>query len=148
MNQPTSRGLPIGVIPAQAIEIALIRTMRAAAILLILLSILGTFYGMRGMQAPLATPVQIAIDLWGAPLTILAALFLQGLLSLVQWGARQLARADRRWWFVYLGALFLSVYWNWSAYGAPMIALGVAWLLAFFIVLSGDILPELALIKG
>lgn len=148
MNQPTTRRPPIGMIPAHGIEVALIRVMRGAAILLIFLSIIGTFYGMRGMQAPLATPAQIVLDLWAAPLVLLAALFLQGLLSLVQWGARQFARTDRRWWFVYLGALFLSVYWNWSAYGAPMIALGVAWLLAFFIVLAGDILPELALVKG
>lgn len=136
-----------GLVSGKKLEGALIFVMHALACILILLSILGTFYGMRGVNAPLEDPVQIVIDLWAAPSLLLAALIVQGLLSLVQWGGRQIAAYDQRWWIGYLGALALSLWWNWQAFGEPMIGLGVPWLIAIGIVLAGDILPELALVR-
>lgn len=66
---------------------------------------------------------------------------------MTQWGGKRLAARDPRFWLAYLGSLALSVWWNWSAYGDPLIALNVPYLVAGGIILAGDMLPELALVR-
>lgn len=138
----------VGTIPSDRISSAFIALLRISAWLLIILSVFGTFYGSRGLDVPLTQPLEIIRDIIALPVIAGIALLGQGLLSLVQWGSRQLARKDRRWWFAYLAALALSVWWNWAAYGDPLIAVQVPWLIAFGLVLGGDVFPEMTLVKG
>lgn len=137
---------PTGVIRGAMIVQALTSTIRILAVLLIVLSVIGTMYALQARTAPLAAPWQIVRDMVAAPAFVAAALSLQGLLTLAQWGANMLAAKQPRWWALYLAALGLSLYWNWQAYGVELIALGVPWLLALLIVAGGDILPEQALV--
>lgn len=115
--------------------------------LLIALSVFGTFYGARGMDAPLTTPILLFFDIMSAPSAALVALLAQAVLSLAQWGARQFAAHDRRWWILYVASLSLSAWWNWSAYGDPLISIGVPWLLSIGLVVLGDVFPELILVR-
>lgn len=137
---------PIGVLSGSHIERMFVTALRIGAWTLIALSVLGTFYGARGNAIPLSLVV-IWQDIISQLGIALAALIAQGLLSLIQWGGRQLAQRDRRWWLVYLASLTLSAWWNWTAYGTPLIALNVPWLIAAGIVIGGDIFPETALVK-
>jgi len=114
---------------------------------LIALSIAGTFYGARNLDAPLLTPWRIIADVAAAPNLAAMALLAQAVLGIVQWGARQMADHDARWWLLYIAALALSAWWNWSAYGDPLIAIGVPWLIAGGMILLGDIFPELILVR-
>ena len=72
---------------------------------------------------------------------------LQLLLSVVQWGARQMARRVLLWWLLYFAALALSAWWNWQAYGVTLLALKAPWLLAVGVIIVGDMYPEFALVK-
>lgn len=136
-----------GVVSGAAIERTLILAIQVAAWLLVVMSILGTFYGARGLDAPLTRPAQVVLDCIANGQAFVVALLAQGMLALVQWGGRRIARRDPRWWLIYLGSLALSVWWNWSAYGDPLVALGVPWLAAIGVVATADIVPELALVQ-
>lgn len=136
-----------GMIDGGSTENALIASIHVAAWLLIMLSVLGTFYGARNLNMPLTDPLQLARDIWATPIVLVLAIVGQGLLSVVQWGSRQLAIKDRRWWALYFGALALSAWWNWQAYGDPLVLLGVPWGLVVGIVIAGDMFPEFALVK-
>lgn len=146
-GQTVKRSKRPGMIKGAFIERLLIALIHELAWLLIILSVLGTFYGARGQDAPLLTPGQIIRDIWAQPIILGVALIGQGLLSVVQWGSRVMAvSTNRYWWLAYFGALALSVWWNWQAYGDPMLILGVPWLIAIGFVIGGDMLPELALV--
>jgi hypothetical protein len=138
-----------GMIKGDDMERALIALLHVLAWTLIALSVLGTFYGVRGVNAPLHDPLRVIADIAAMPSMLVAALIVQGLLSVVQWGSRQRAmKPDKRhWWALYFVALAFSVYWNWQAYGDPLIVLGMPWLLAGGLVLGGDVLPEWAIVK-
>lgn len=129
----------IGFLRPSHIEGAFIVLLYTALLLLVVLSILGTFYGWRGQQAPLTRPLQIWTDIQS--MAFVQALILQAVLSITQWGARQLSRHDRRWWMLYLAALVFSVYYNVQAYWIPLGELMPAYLAAVLIV-AGDVLPE------
>lgn len=131
----------IGFIRPGQVETAFMWLLYAALFLLVLLSVLGTFYGRQGRDAPIAAPLRIMSDLRAAPALLGAALGIQFVLTLLQYGARQLSRSDRRWWILYLVALGVSVYYNYYAYWTPLVAL-VPWYLAGFLIVAGDILPE------
>ena len=103
--RPKSAPPRIGFLRPGHIERAFFGLLYTALVLLVLLSILGTFYGFRGQNAPLDRPLQILADIQSGG--ILVALVIQTALSLTQWGARLLARHDRRWWFLYLAALLI-----------------------------------------
>lgn len=135
-----------GIVSASFVKRMLLALVRVTAGVLIVLSVVGTFYGARGQDA--AAPLQIVLDIWQAPLIAVLAVGIQGLLSVIQWGSRAAADDDVRWWALYGGALALSAWWNWTAYGDPLIAVGVPWLLAAGIVIAGDIYPEFALVDG
>lgn len=136
-----------GVIPGGAIEALLVRGIHIASIALVVLSVIGTFYGARGVDAPIASPLRIVLDAAAQPQAFLLALLAQAALTVTQWGGKRLAARDPRFWLAYLGSLALSVWWNWSAYGDPLIAMNVPYLVAGGIILAGDVLPELALVR-
>lgn len=147
-KQKKSRGPSTTMIRGSTMEGGLIIALRLAAWLLIVLSIIGTFYGGRGQDAPITAPWRLVTDVaaaWGALLLAAAG---QGLLTLLQWGSRKAARHDPRWWLGYLAALAPSVWWNWQAYGDPLIALGVPLLVAAGLIVGGDMFPELTLVSN
>lgn len=140
---PTYRGM----IPASAPGHILLILIPLVAVALIVLSVLGTFYGIQGDPAPLARPGLLLRDLWtGWPL-LLAALGVQFGLGMAQWGGRSLAEDDPRWWVLYALSLATSAWLNWVAYGPPLMDMGMPWLLAAAMVVVGDILPEVALVQ-
>jgi len=129
----------IGFFRPGHIERAFIVFLYATLAALVSLSVLGTFYGWIGKPAPLAAPGQILADVQTT--AIWAAGLIQMALTLAQWGARQLARHDRRWWMLYLIALGISVYYNVQAYWTPLTAL-IPWYVAGLLIVAGDVLPE------
>lgn len=136
----TKRSKPqIGFVRPHQIERAFIVLLYLTLAALVVLSVLGTFYGWLGRPAPLSTPLQIWPDIWTA--TIIVATGIQIALSLTQYGARQMARHDRRWWLLYLAALGVSVYYNVQAYWQPLTTL-IPWYLAAALIVAGDVLPE------
>jgi hypothetical protein len=135
-----------GMIRGAHLERALITMIHSAAWGLIVLSILGTFYGMRGLQAPLFQPWLIVLAIVAQPWVFVGSLVLQVLLSVVQWGARQMAKRVLLWWLLYFASLALSAWWNWQAYGLSLLSAGMPWLLAIGVIIVGDMIPELALV--
>jgi hypothetical protein len=131
----------------EAMERTLIIVLQLAAWLLIFISMVGTFYGVGPEPAPLWTPRQIWIDVTGSLLGFSLAVVGQSILSVAQWGSRNAAKRDRRWWFAYLAVLAPSVWWNWEAYGPPLTDVGVPWAVALGIILLGDVGPELVLVR-
>ena len=136
----------IGFLSPAAIETAFLVLLYLGTLLLAVLSVLGTFYGLVGQDAPV-NAVQIARDILEARSRFVGAFVLQLVLTLSQYGARQWARRDRRWWFGYLAALALSVWYNIQAYADPLIALHVPWLVAWCIIVAGDVLPEFIAVR-
>jgi hypothetical protein len=147
-KQKRPRGPSTTMIRGSSMERGLIAALRVAAWLLIVLSIIGTFYGGRGQDAPILQPWRLFPDVAAAWGVLLAAAAGQGLLTLLQWGSRRAARSDPRWWLAYLAALAPSVWWNWQAYGDPLMALGVPVLIAWGIIIGGDMFPELTLVRN
>lgn len=141
--RPVRRAVPsIGFLRPGHVERAFIALLYLALAVLVLLSVVGTFYGWRGEQAPIATPAQVVRDMFGDARRLGLALLLQLCLTLAQYGARQFARHDRRWWLLYLAALSISVYYNAVAYWTPLNEL-TAWYVAAVLIVAGDVLPEL-----
>ena len=133
-------------VPAGAVEAVFLGLLPAAMLLLMALSVVGTYYGARGIAAPLWQPWLIVRDMVSSWSVTLLAVVAQLALTVAQWGGRQVARRDARWWALYALALALSVYWNWEAFGAPLVGAGVPWLVALLIIAAGDILPEWLLV--
>jgi hypothetical protein len=98
------------------------------------------------MTAPLLRPRQIWADIQANPDRLWVAIAIQAFLSLGQYGARQFARRDPRWWFLYLAALSISVYYNAQAYWTPLNLLMPS-LLAGALIIAGDVLPEFIAIR-
>ncbi len=141
---PTKARPRIGFLRPGHIEDAFIALLYSALFVLVLLSVVGTFYGWRGEQAPLSRPLQFLADVQTGG--IFAALVIQVVLTVLQWGARQLARHDRRWWMLYLAALSVSVYYNVQAYWIPLNEL-TAWYTAAVLIIAGDVLPEFLAVR-
>lgn len=127
----------------RAVEIAV----PLVAILLVVLSVLGTFYGARGQSVPILDPLRMLRDIAAGLGLFAMALCGQLALAVAQWGGRQKAREDRRWWALWALSLALSAWWNWKGYGPPLVGAGLPWLLAVALVVGGDIVPELTLIQ-
>lgn len=136
----------IGVIPPGQIERAFTALLYLAIIVLIALSVLGTFYGRRGASAPIAAPARLWADISAAPGLLGIALAVQVILMVTQYGARQFAARDRRWWLLYLVALGISVYYNVQAYWAPLTVM-VPWYVVGVLIVAGDILPEFIAVR-
>lgn len=147
----TQRTAPrIGFVRPGQVEGAFRVLLYLALMILVLLSILGTFYGRQGKAAPITTPVatvsRMAADIRAAPESLGTAFAIQLVLTLLQYGARQFARRDRRWWILYLVVLSISVYYNWQAYWTPLQAF-IPGYLAAVLIIAGDVLPEFIAIR-
>lgn len=140
------RAPQIGVITPATIERAFIGMLYLACFALVVLSVVGTFYGLQRIPAPLLSPVLMFADVLNNGGGFGLAVAIQVALTLTQYGARAMARRDRRWWFLYLAALAISVYYNFQAYYVPITAMAnapIAWLL----IIAGDVLPEFIAVK-
>lgn len=141
----------IGFIRPGQIERAFTALLYSALFLLVLLSILGTFYGLLGENAPIAAPLFVAIprivrSIAAAPNLFGEALVIQLILTLIQYGARQYAKNQPYWWIAYLVSLGVSVYYNYLAYWTPLNTLAPAYLAAL-IIIAGDVLPEFIAVR-
>ncbi|SRR5258706_8361329 len=145
-TQTRSSTVRIGFLRPEQVERAFIWLLYLVLLVLVVLSVLGTFYGRRGESAPITAPRQIVADVLSDMLAFGIATGIQIVLTLVQYGTRQKARLDRRWWILYLVALGWSVYYNYLAYWTPLTAL-VAWYLAALLIIAGDVLPEFLAVR-
>jgi len=144
---PRTRARPrIGFLRPGHVERAFVALLYLTLLCLVLLSIVGTFYGWRGEQAPITDPGQIVRDMIADGRRLGVTVLLQLCLTLAQYGARQFARADRRWWLLYLAALAISLYYNVVAYWTPLEAL-VSWYIAAALIIAGDVLPEFLAVR-
>lgn len=156
-SQPLENGKPvektsrrssprIGFLKPGHVERGFVALLYLALLALVLLSVIGTFYGWRGMQAPLSTPWVIVTDVLAGGGRLWWAVGIQVALTLAQYGARQFARNDRRWWILYLATLSISVYYNFQAYWIPLIEITPMYVAASLIV-AGDVLPEFLAVR-
>jgi hypothetical protein len=147
-NRTVSRPLRTAHIDGAHAAQALTIVLRSAMWCLIALSAIGTLYGVLGQAVPLWQPWRIIGDVIAAPAQAALALALQLGLTLGQWGGIELAREDRRWWIVYVGALLASVALNVAAYWEPLVVIaGLPWLVAIVLIIGGDVTPEWLLKK-
>lgn len=131
----------IGFINPRGIERAFIVLLYLTLLALVVLSVLGTFYGIGGNVAPLLSPRQIVADVGANTDRLWVAIAIQLFLTLGQYGARQMAGHDSRWWLLYLVTLGISVYYNFQAYWVPLQVL-VSQPVAITAIILGDVLPE------
>lgn len=136
--------IKIGIISGQHAEVGFIWLLRLSGVGLVAVSVVGSFYGLRGMTA--SAPLAILVDLWSRPWWLGAALVVQTVLSLAQWGSRNRAKSDNRWWSAFAVALLISAGLNWVAYGPYLIAWGWPVILAGIAVVAGDAIAELLLV--
>lgn len=136
----------VGFLRPSHVERAFVWLLYLALLLLVVLSILGTFYGRKGVAAPITAPMRIWADATAEPWLFGLAIAIQVTLMVVQYGARQKARDDRRWWLLYLVALAWSVYYNYQAYWEPLTALA-PWYFAAPLIIAGDVLPEFLAVR-
>ena len=146
-GEPAKRKPPrIGFIKPGAIERLFIILLYLTLLALVVLSVVGTFYGLGQTVAPLLQPRQVWADITSNLDRLWVALAIQLFLTLAQYGSRQMARHDPRWWFLYLAALSISVYYNFQAYWLPMNEL-MSPLVAAPLIIAGDVLPEFIAIR-
>jgi len=136
----------IGFISGRGIERAFVVLLYLTLLALVVLSVVGTFYGLAYETAPLWTPRQVIADIRANVDRLWVAIAIQLFLTLSQYGGRQFARRDRRWWVLYLVTLSISVYYNVQAYWTPLNEL-MLWPVAAAIILAGDVLPEFIAIR-
>lgn len=148
----------IGFFSGRSAEGCFVWLLRLAGLLLIVVSVVGSFYGLQGKAA--SPPLKVIPDMVAAWPALIGALAAQGFLSIGQWGARQRALGelvmhegkrrrkggDPRFWLVYLGLLALSAALNWIAYGPPLLQWGVPVALAVLAVVAGDAIAELVIV--
>lgn len=146
-EQLDTRAAPrIGFLKPGGVERAFVALLYLTLFVLVVLSILGTFYGIGGNVAPLLSPRQMIADVAANLDRLWVSIAIQVFLSLGQYGARQMARHDPRWWILYLAALSISVYYNFQAYWLPLNVI-VAMPVAGAIIVLGDVLPEFIAIR-
>jgi len=140
------RATHIGFISGSGIERAFVVLRYLTLLALVLLSVVGTYYGLAYETAPIMTPLQIVADIRANLDRLWVAIAIQLFLTLSQYGGRQFARRDRRWWVLYLVTLAISVYYNVQAYWTPLNEL-MLWPVAATLILAGDVLPEFIAIR-
>ena len=146
-DAPAKRSAPrIGFLNPAGIEGAFRILLYGTLLALVVLSVVGTYYGLAQQNAPLLSPRQIWTDIQANTDRLWVAIAIQVFLSLGQYGARQFARHDPRWWFLYLAALGISVYYNYQAYWVPLNQITL-WPIAGAVIVLGDVLPEFIAIR-
>lgn len=145
-SKPRRGGPSIGFLQPGQIERWFVRLLYAVLALLVLLSVIGTFYGLRGEDAPIRAPLAFIAAVQASPGTLVLAIGVQVVLTLTQYGARQMARHDRRWWLLYLAALGVSVYYNYQAYWTPLGTVFPVYV-AGVLIIAGDVLPEFLAVR-
>jgi hypothetical protein len=144
---PAKRAAPrIGFLNPGSVEGAFRVLLYGTLLALVILSIVGTYYGLAQQAAPLLQPRQIWADIQANTDRLWVAIAIQVFLSLGQYGARQFARHDPRWWLLYLAALGISVYYNYQAYWTPLNEITL-WPIAGAVIVLGDVLPEFIAIR-
>jgi len=133
--------------PGASAQVMISVIIPALLIALVVLSVLGTFYGVQSLGVPILSPGTILSGIGANPGVFAVALIAQGVLMFTQYGASELAAADSRWWIVYLLSLGASVGLNWIGYREALASLGVPVLIAFGVVIAADVVPELAMKK-
>ena len=147
-TQPTTTARRrIGFLRPGHIEVAFLIALYVALGILVLLSFLGTFYGLLGRDVPLTRPLAAWHDVVRATGVFGLACGIQFGLTLAQYGARQFARRDPSWWLLYLASLGVSVYYNIQAYWTPLIAFGLSWWVVLAIIILGDVIPEIVAVR-
>jgi len=136
----------IGFLRPVHVERAFVIMLYAAIFALVILSVLGTFYGWRGVAAPILNVRQIWRDVTTDTSMFGLAIGIQIVLSLAQYGARVMARYDPRWWILYLVALAISVYYNIQAYWTPLSALMPSYVVMPFLI-ALDAVPEFMAVR-
>lgn len=146
-KEETKRPAPrIGFLNPGGIERAFKVLLYGTLLTLVVLSVVGTYYGLAKENAPLLSPRQIYADIQANTDRLWVAIAIQVFLTLTQYGARTMARHDRRWWFLYLVSLGISVYYNYQAYWVPLNEIMMAPIAAAAII-AGDVLPEFIAIR-
>lgn len=152
--RPARERIEVGMVNPGAIEVWFVRVLQFVLIILVVLSFIGTFYGMRDQTAPLS--LQIISDVIAHPEAAILALIVQGLLSITQYGSRIMSKSrnDRRWWILYLFALALSLMYNMEAYGETVrgmlpdeLSAQGKTIASFLFVLAGDVVPEILAVR-
>jgi hypothetical protein len=136
----------IGFLSPRGIERAFTWFLYLVMLALVLLSVVGTFYGLNGLPAPITAPAQLVADVQAQPGRLGIAIAVQVVLTLVQYGARQMAKYDPRWWLLYLVSLCVSGYYNFQAYWEPVTAFAAP-LVAAMLIIGGDVLPEFLAVR-
>lgn len=144
-DMPQQRS-PLGFLRPGQVERAFITLLYLTLLALVVLSVIGTFYGRAGAQAPIAHPLQMVSDLSANPAALGIAVAVQFVLTVVQYGARQMATRNPRWWILYLVALGISVYYNIQAYWTPLLAFLPSYV-AGVLIIAGDVLPEFIAVR-
>ena len=96
----TSRDIPergtrarrIGMLDGAAAELGMVWALRGIGLALVVISIVGTFYGMRGQ--PASPPAAMLDEMLASLGWLVAAAVVQLLLSLAQWGRKELRIAE------------------------------------------------------
>jgi hypothetical protein len=145
-SKPLGKAPKIGFLSPRGIERAFVVVLYLIMLALVVLSIVGTFYGLNQLPAPLTSPLQLAMDVQAAPGRLGLAFAIQIVLMVVQYGARQMAQYDWRWWGLYLVSLGVSVYYNVQAYWLPLLLLA-SWPVAALLIICGDVLPEFLAVR-
>jgi hypothetical protein len=141
----TPRKIEIGFIDPAITQAALILLLRTTGVVLILLSVVGSFYGLQGQAA--AAPSAIIGDMVAAPFWLVLAIATQLALSIAQWGSRAMARDDRRWWLLFAASLAVSSILNWIGYSPHLLAWGWPLVPVAIAVIIGDALAEILVVR-
>ena len=125
----------------------LVMILRVAMYSLMVLSLLGTMYALLQEAAPLTQPWAMIERAFSAGDVFFWALGIQAVLSIGQWGSSEMISEDRRWWFLYLLVLAISVWLNLAAYYASLVNAGAPGLIAITLIILADMAPEWLLKK-
>jgi len=142
---PSTKTRRIGVLSGDRAEVGLIWMLRAAGVGLVGVSVVGSFYGLRGLAC--SPPLTILFDMLARPWWLVAAFAAQAILSLAQWGARHRAARDARWWGLFAAALLISAGMNWVAFAPWLLAWGWPIIPVALAVIGGDALAEILVIS-
>lgn len=137
--------IPTQIIPAANVRFWFRVIVFIAIISLMAISVLGTFYYLLHKVAPLDLHTMY-LDIYYNSQLLYAAVAIQFVLSIIQYGARLYAKEYPKYWLLYSISLAASVSCNMASYLEPLGALVTVYAAAPLII-AADIAPEVLLIK-